>query len=337
MTDQQSGSVTRRGFVKGTGVLLGSAASSSLALGDDSAGEDTNKRVPQAVLGRTALEVSRLGLGCSHFQRKHITPDDVATVLHRALELGVNYLDVAPNYGNAETGFSEEKMGKTIKEIRDRVFLVTKTEEPTYEGTWKLLRQSMKRLQTDHFDLVHLHNFGHEPRFPDIRLTLGDQGALGALREARQQGVVRFIGASGHLHPSRFHDLLDTGEIDVPMNAVNFVVQHTYDFEHKVWARARRENIGLVAMKVLGGQNGGKEGFRLPPEHYQNAIRYALSLPGIATAVIGMANVSELEQAVAAVNGFTPLSEEEAAKLAQAGLHLAATDPWKTAYGTPLS
>ena len=138
--------------------------------------------------------------------------DDVAEVLHRGLELGVDYLDVAPNYGNAETGFSEEKMGKTIKEIRDRVFLVTKTEEPTYEGTWKLLRQSMKRMQTDHFDLVHLHNFGHEPRFPDLELTLSDKGALGALREAKQQGVVRFIGASGHLHPSRFHDVMDTGE-----------------------------------------------------------------------------------------------------------------------------
>ena len=62
---------------------------------------------------------------------------------------------------------------------------------------------------------------------------------MAALREAKKQGVVRFIGASGHLHPTRFHEALDSGEIDVLMNAVNFVVQHTYDFEHKVWSRAR--------------------------------------------------------------------------------------------------
>ena len=63
---------------------------------------------------------------------------------------------------------------------------------------------------------------------------------MAALREAKKQGVVRFIGASGHVHPTRFHEALDSGEIDVLMNAVNFVVQHTYDFEHKVWSRAQK-------------------------------------------------------------------------------------------------
>jgi|GEM_PF-3429293 len=86
----------------------------------------------------------------------------------------------------------------------------------------------------------------------------GDRGAMGALREAKKQGVVRFIGASGHVHPTRFHEALDSGEIDVLMNAVNFVVQHTYDFEHKVWSRARSLNVGLVAMKVLGAPCGRK-------------------------------------------------------------------------------
>lgn len=338
MTDRQSASLPRRGFVKSAGALMGGAASGAFAC-DNGLDEDdsTSTVVPQSVLGRTGIPVSRLGIGCAPFQRKHLGVDEVAEVLHRGLELGVNFLDVAPNYGNSQTGFSEEKMGPTIKEIRDRVFLVTKTEEPSYEGTWKLLRQSMKRLQTDHFDLVHLHNLGHEPRFPDLELTLSDKGALGALREAKRQGVVRFIGASGHLHPSRFHDVLDTGEIDVLMNAVNFVVQHTYDFEHKVWARARRENVGLVAMKVLGGVGANRTGFRLPAEQYSNAIRYALSLPGVACAVIGIASVQELQQAAEAVIDFKPLTEEERNKLAQIGLAMSASPPWKTAYGDPLT
>jgi aryl-alcohol dehydrogenase-like predicted oxidoreductase len=257
--------------------------------------------------------------------------------LYRALDLGVTYLDVAPNYGSTGTGFSEEKMGPAIKDIRDKVFLVTKTEEATYEGTWRLLRQSMKRLQTDHLDLVHVHNFGETSRFTDLDMVFGDDGTMGALREAKQKGVVRFLGASGHLHPSRFHAVLDTGEIDVLMNAVNFVVQHTYDFENKVWSRARRENLGLVAMKVLGGAGRGQQGYRLPTEQYRNAIRYALSIPGVSCAVIGMENIAELEQAAKVVTSLEPLSDEESHELAKLGLDLAATSTWKTAYGTPVS
>lgn len=312
------------------------AASGAFRVGEAAeVGPSLDVRVPRAVLGRTGVEVSRLGVGCAPFQRKHVSRADVREVLQQALELGVNYLDVAPNYGNAEIGFSEEKMGPAIKDIRHRVFLVTKTEEPTYDGTWKLLRQSMQRLQTDYLDLVHLHNFGHEPRFADLDRVLGDEGALGALREAKRKGIVRFIGASGHLHPSRFHAVLDTGDIDVLMNAVNFVVQHTYDFEHKVWARARRENIGLVAMKVLGGQAGGN-GFRLPENHYDKAIRYALSIPGLACAVIGMESIAELQQAARAVADFEPLTDGEAHEIAKQGLELAATEGWQSAYGTPV-
>ena len=98
---------------------------------------------------------------------------------------------------------------------------------------------------------------------------------MGALRKAREQGKVRFIGATGHVHPSCFHYAIDSGEIDVFMHAVNYVNQHTYDFEHKVWARALEMNIGLVSMKVLGGAKGND--FRLPKEDYENAIRYTLS------------------------------------------------------------
>jgi aryl-alcohol dehydrogenase-like predicted oxidoreductase len=337
MMEQPSRAVSRRDFVKGTGALLGGATASAMLGMEGQAAPPGEARVPTAMLGRTGVAVSRLGIGCAWFQRKHVDAEAVRKVLFRALQLGVTYLDVAPNYGNAEIGFSEEKMGPTIAEIRDKVFLVTKVEEPTYEGTWNLLRQSMKRLKTDHFDLVHIHNFGHEPRFPDLKLSLGPKGTLGALREAKKKGVIRFIGASGHLHPTRFHAVLDTGEIDVLMNAVNFVAQHTYDFEHKVWARARRDNVGLVAMKILGGAGKDRKGFRLPREHYENAIRYALSVPGIACGVIGIETVAELEQAADVIRRFKPLSEEESLQLARIGLNLAGESNWKAAYGTPVT
>jgi aryl-alcohol dehydrogenase-like predicted oxidoreductase len=308
-----------------------------LAAAGARADQPAQTKVPDAVLGRTGARVSRLGIGCAYFQRKHVTPDDVTATLRRAVDLGINYLDTAPTYGNVWTGFAEEKMGPAIKEIRDKVFLVTKTEEPTYEGTWKLLKQSMKRMQTDRIDLVHLHNFGDDKVWGDAKLIFGDHGAVGALREAKRKGVIRFIGASGHLHPTRFHQALDSGEIDVLMNAVNFVVQHTYAFEHKVWSRARHMNLGLVAMKVLGGAARDEGGFKVDAMYYEKAIRYALSIPGLAVAVIGMENITELEKAASVVARAQPLSSEESLDLARIGLDFAAAPEWQAAYGAPLA
>lgn len=330
MTEQVHNKPSRRTFLMATGMT----AAGTLVMPRATMASDEGQ-VAQVVLGRTGVKVSRLGIGCAPLQRPHVSQEDIETLFYTALEYGVNYLDVAPNYGNERTGFSEEKMGPVVKKIRDRVFLVSKTEEPTYEGTWKLIRQSLRRLQTDYLDLVHLHNLGHEPRFPDLDFVFSDRGALGALLEAKRKGVIRFIGASGHLHPSRFHAALDTGEIDVLMNAVNFVVQHVYDFEHKVWSRARQMNVGLVAMKVLGGAGQGQKGFRLPAEMYESAIRYALSIPGVHVAVIGMENVNELKAAVDVVRRFRPLTEDEQRELALVGLQLAGTPRWRTAYGTP--
>jgi aryl-alcohol dehydrogenase-like predicted oxidoreductase len=149
---------SRRDFVKGGGLLLGGLAASAASARGADANPPAVLKVPDSVLGRTGARVSRLGIGCAYFQRKHVTADDVRAALHRALELGINYLDTAPTYGNAETGFAEEKMGPAISEIRDKVFLVTKTEEPSYDGTWKLIKQSLKRMRTDRLDLIHLHN-----------------------------------------------------------------------------------------------------------------------------------------------------------------------------------
>ncbi len=333
---QQVHPFSRRDFVKSSGLLLGGLAATPAAPGAD-IDPPASLKVPDAVLGRTGARVSRLGIGCAYFQRKRVTPDDVRGTLHRALALGINYLDTAPTYGSAETGFAEEKMGPAIAEVRDKVFLVTKTEEPGYDGTWKLLRQSLKRMRTDRIDLVHLHNFGDEKVWGDHKLVFGNGGAMGALREAKSQGVVRFIGASGHLHPSRFHHALDSGEIDVLMNAVNFVVQHTYDFEHKVWSRARHMNVGLVAMKVLGGAAREQGGFKMDEKYYEKAIRYALSIPGIAVAVVGLENIAELEKAASVVARAQALSPEETLELARIGLDLAGTADWKAAYGTPLA
>lgn len=295
--------------------------------------------VPRVALGRTGVEVSRLGIGCGPFRREGHTPETVLAILEAGLALGVNYVDVAPNYGEAES-----KLALAMGKHREKLFLVTKTEDPTYEGTWRLLRASLQRMGTDRVDLVHLHNLGDEDRWPDLKEAFSPKGAMGALREAKEQGLVRFVGASGHVYPSRFLEVLDGGEIDVLMNATNYVARQTYDFEGKLWAPAREKGIGLVAMKVLGGQ--GRQGrgasrttggFRLPAEDYENALRYALALPGMAVAVIGIDSVAELQQAAAAIGGLSPLTAAELEALAEKGRMLAAKSDWQAAYGQPLT
>jgi aryl-alcohol dehydrogenase-like predicted oxidoreductase len=314
------------------------AGSGLLTLGLRHASAFSNFRsdsMPLSTLGRTGEKVSMIGIGGGHWGHEDVTLEDVRQLFDRALEAGINYFDTAPNYGN---GISEKRLGEAMKGNRDKVFLVSKTESPTYEGTWELLEQSLDHLQTDHIDLLHLHNIGREERFQNLDETFGKKGTMGALREARKKGKIRYIGATGHLFPSRFHYAIDSGEIDVFMTAVNYIVQHTYDFEHKVWSRAKEAGMGLVAMKVLGGRVGKPGNFRVPKEDYTSALRYALSLDGISTAVLGVTNAAQLEPALRIMEQFKPLTEEEFLELSMKGLSILQRDKeWRTAYGTPVT
>ena len=293
------------------------------------------KTMPMSTLGRTGEKVSMIGIGCGHWGHENVSVEDVGSLFDRALEAGINYFDTAPNYAD---GISEKRLGEAMKGRRDKVFLVSKTESATYEGTWELLEQSLDNLQTDYLDLLHLHNIGREERFPNLDEAFGKKGAMGALREARKKGKIRYIGASGHLYPSRFHYAIDSGEIDVFMTAVNYIVQHTYDFEHKVWARAKDENIGLVAMKVLGGRDGVPGNYRIPEEDFTAAVRYSLSLDGVSTSVLGVTDKKQLEQSLQVMENFKPLTEEEFLELSMKALTILQQDPkWRVAYGTPLT
>ena len=191
-------------------------------------------------------------------------------------------------------------------------------------------------MRTDRVDLVHLHNFGDEKTWGDQKLVFGDNGAVAALREAKRLGVVRFIGASGHLHPTRFHKALDSGEIDVLMNAVNFVVRHTYDFEHKVWSRARHMNLGLVAMKVLGGARGNRAGSSWMRSTTNRRSAMPCRSPGSPSPSSAW-RTSPSSRRPHRSSPAKPLTTEEDLALARIGLDLAGSPEWKTVYGTPMA
>ncbi len=324
----------RRAFIRTT-TLAGSGLFAFSRL--EGMGSDLSSTNPMTytTLGRTGEKVSKLGLGCAPLGRKDLDPKEAMKMVAKAFDDGVTYFDVAPNYAN---GMSEERLGEAVKDFRKHIFLATKTEASTYEGTWRLINQSLGRLKTDYIDLVHLHNLGREDRWPDLDMVFSDDGAMGALREAKQKGVVRFIGNSGHVYPSRLHYAIDSGEIDVMMVAVNYIIQHNYDFEHKIWLRALTKDIGMVAMKVLGGAELSDRSHRIPSEDYEMAIRYALTLQGLSSAVVGVKTLDEYDLLIKTFLDAMPLTEDEYISLSKRGLEILEKDQrWRTMHGLPLT
>jgi aryl-alcohol dehydrogenase-like predicted oxidoreductase len=247
------------------------------------------------------------------------SPAEADAIVRGAIDLGVTYLDVSPDYGDAEA-----KLKSPLKGTRDRVFLVTKVNPnaPDAGGVQLQLEASLKRMGVDHVDAVHVHNLGDF----NMETVLGPNGTIAGLKEARRRGLLRFIGTSGHMRPPRFTTAIATGDIDLTMNALNFADRHHYDFEGLVLPVARKHGTAVVAMKVLGGAKEWRYDGHTPAslaEYHARAIRYSLGLPGVCTAVIGFASLEEVRQAVAVARTYRPLSSDERATLLEEGRKLA--------------
>jgi predicted aldo/keto reductase-like oxidoreductase len=304
--------LSRRNFLRTT---VGGALVTGLAAVE--AAENAEKPLPRRTLGKTGVRVPILAMGTAPAGTRAADKEAIA-LFHAAIDQGVNYMDTAPDF--AGYGRAQVQLGHVLKERRKEVFLVTKTFTPDGDEARRLLERNLKELQTDHADLVYVHSLGDDKMDP--KKSLGPDGTLRSLLKAREEGLTRFVGLSGHSRPMRFVEALREHDVDVIMNAVNFVDRHTYDFERKVWPVAAQKKVGLVAMKVFGGQRGQR--CYMPQEHVPMALRYALSLPNVATAVIGMATKEELQQNLKWARAFQPLTAEERAKLEKLGREMAA-------------
>lgn len=282
----------------------------------DAAGLPTMTRgVPRRQLGNTGVVVPILGLGTSSLG-KGVADDEAAKILNRAVDVGVNYIDTAPAVGGY--GRAQLQIGRALAGRRDELFLVTKCFEPTAEAARRLLDQNLTELRTDRVDLLHVHSLGDDKMDPAV--VFGEHGVYRMALRAKEEGLTRYVGVTGHSRPQRFIDALADFDFDVVMTAVNFVDAHTYNFEELVWPLAQRRGAALVAMKVFGGIKGnGHTPALLPRAYHDQAFRYALSLAGCATAVVGMSSMQELEENVRRARGFQPLTSEEEADLRAAG------------------
>jgi aryl-alcohol dehydrogenase-like predicted oxidoreductase len=278
--------------------------------------------LPTRPLGKTGVHLPILGFGTAHTGLRLNTKDAVY-LYETAFRAGIRYFDTAPEF--AGYGKAQIQLRHFLKHVRSEVFLVTKCFEPDGERALQLLERSLKELGTTHADLVFVHSVGADKMDPKI--VFGRRGTYAALVKAKALGLTKFVGLSGHNRPQRFLHAVRQFDIDVLLNAVNFIDRHTYNFEEQVWPAAVRTNIGLIAMKVYGGAQDPPpprlSHSQMPVEYHDAAFRYALSRPSVCCAVIGMATPWELDQNLHRARTFQPLSAVETTRLEDAGAQMA--------------
>ena len=283
--------------------------------------ESEGASIPKRVFGKTGVNVSSLALGgVIGMQLPPSEEHDPVAIAEAALDLGITYFDPAPSYNN---GQSESNYGQVLARRRKEVFLACKTGDRSYDGTMRSVEQSLKRLQTDHLDLLQIHGVsaGEDPT------AWGKtDGVFSALQKLRDQRVTRFIGVTGHDNAEILHRAIQMYEFDTLLTTLN-PVSRRRPFREDLLKVANEKQMGVIAMKVMGGGNGclviGNPYKKVLRNYHdetsqqveaRSLVRYALGLP-VSVAVIGVASIKQLKANVTVVKENTPMRATERSEL----------------------
>jgi len=259
------------------------------------------------ILGKTGLEVTRLGFGGIKLPR--VSEDEAAALVDRALDLGVNFIDTARCYGD-----SEVKIGKVMARRREEVVLASKVIRRSRADAEEDIATSLELLQTDCIDLYQLHDLS---ALPNYEQATGPDGALDALRAARDKGQIRFIGISAH-DLTILQEAIETGWFDTIQVAYNLA--NTAPAE-QVLPGARELDLGVINMKPLGGGNLVKPvelGDDADGEYdvtADAALRFIMTNPNVTVVIPGMQALNEVEENAATAENFAPMADEETERL----------------------
>ena len=295
--------VTRREFLTTTiaATIVAGAAPETWAA-------DNTAEMPYRTLGRTGAKVSAIGLGGYHIGVPRDDQDSIR-IIRSAIDRGINFMDNCWDYHN---GGSEERMGKALRDgYRERVFLMTKIDGRTREAAAKQIDESLRRLQTDHVDLIQFHEV--------VRMEDPDrifaEGGMEAMLEAKKAGKVRFIGFTGHKDPLIHLRTLEVAadhkfRFDAVQMPLNVMDAHFRSFVQKVVPVLVKDGIGVLGMKPLGS------GAILQSKTATSieCLHYALNLP-TSTVITGIDRMELLDQALEAARTFRPMSKETVAAL----------------------
>src|SRR5262244_3270885 len=295
--------LSRRKFLEHLGVT---SAGVGLSLFPETDARPPVASLPARTLGRTNAKVSILAFGCGSRFLMYEDEEKATAALHHAIDLGITYLDTAYAYGD---GKSESRVGQVMASRRKDVWLATKIPDRTRDEFMRRLEASLKRLRTDHVDLVHIHSL---TQADDLAKIEAANGALKGLYEAREQKMTRFIGMTSHTNGEVMAQAIQKHDLDCVQMALN--ASRNGRFEGLALPVAKKKNLGVIAMKVTGqefllGSAAGKADIN-------SLLRYSMSLP-VTTAVVGMPRLEMLEHNVELARNFSALGEQEMDKLRQ--------------------
>lgn len=289
----------RRAFMKST--LAGAIGASTLSAADG---------IPRRVY-RDQVELSVIGFG-GVVAMGHDQPT-VDRIVAESVEQGINYFDVAPSYGDGE---AEIKLGPALEPHRGKVFLACKTTRRDAEGSRKELEQSLRRLRTDRFDLYQFHAVSS---LKDVDEMLAPKGAAETFLAAREQGKVKYIGASAHSAEAAIA-LMDRFQLDSILFPVNYVCWQEGRFGPQILEHARKKGVARLALKAMAQTKwpAGADRKEYPNCWYQplvkekevkSALRWTLTQD--ITAAIPPGHDRLYRMAVQAARGFKPLTPAE--------------------------
>ncbi|HLI35192.1 MAG TPA: aldo/keto reductase [Terriglobia bacterium] len=278
---------------------------------------ETHHGIPYRTLGHTGEKVSLIGLGGFHIGIQP-TVDESIRIIRTAIDNGINFMDNCWDYNNGE---SEIRMGKALRDgYRQKVFLMTKIDGRTKDAAAKQLDESLQRLQTDHIDLLQIHEI---IRMNDPERVFAPGGTMEALLAAKKAGKIRYIGFTGHKDPDIHLKMLHTAfahhftfdSVQMPLNVMD---AHYRSFAKKVVPVLVEHNIGVLGMKPLANGIIPRSGIVSATE----CLHYAMNLP-TSVVINGCDTMDRLHQALEAARTFRPMSKPQLtallAKTAQVG------------------
>jgi predicted aldo/keto reductase-like oxidoreductase len=268
------------------------------------------REMPYHTLGRTGERVSALGLGGFHIGQQILTDEEAIRIMRTAIDRGLNFMDNSWDYNG---GQSEIRMGKALRDgYRQKVFLMTKVDARTKQAAAKQIDESLKRLQTDHLDLLQHHEV---IRYEDPNRIFAPDGAMEAFLDAKKAGKLRYIGFTGHKDPHIHLYMLHVAgkhgfQFDTVQMPLNPMDARYRSFQHLVLPELVKQNIGVLGMKSMGAGVLLKSGVVKPIE----CLHYAMTLP-TSVVITGIDSPQILDQAFEAARTFQPMTPKEISAL----------------------
>jgi predicted aldo/keto reductase-like oxidoreductase len=296
----------RRKFIRNS--ALGTLALSIPAIRSFGSNFSPDYEIPRRALGKTGEKLSVIGFGAIMLNDN---PQDFANELvAKSFELGVNYYDVAPSYGNAE-----ERLGPALKPYRENCFLACKTGKRDAKEAQKELENSLKLLKTDRFELYQLHAI---TSLEEVERSFAKGGVMETVEKAKKDGKIKHVGFSAHSVDAAML-AMNNYDFDTIMFPINFASWNAGDFGPQVYAEANKRGMGILALKAMAltrlksGEEKIDKNVWYRPIQDEDTMKMALkfTLSKNITSAIPPGKNTLFFKALEYMNGFESITEQE--------------------------